>query len=111
MSIFSELTLKVPILIIQVMDKLELKKIVRDSSLGDDDKKEWETLVDSMPEDAAEALFGMFSEYPGEIEWFNKIYKKKKEAFLLMKQDSAKGKAFFEEIIREEKEKLKELAK
>lgn len=111
MSIFSKLTLKVLIFIIRVMDKLELKKIVRDSSLEENDKKEWEVLIDSMPEDAAEALFRMFTEFPDEIGWFNEIHKKKKEAFSLMRQDAVKGKAFFEEIAKEEKEKLKDLAR
>jgi len=93
------------------MKKQEFAKFIENSDLEESDKKEWGFLVDSMPEDAAEALLGMFSEFPNEIGWFNEIYKKKKEVFSLMKQDKTKGEAFLREIVREEKEKLNDLAK
>lgn len=94
------------------MDKKEeLKKIIQESGIPDDDKKEWEFLVNSSPDDFASNLLDTFSKFPTEIGWFNDIYKRKRDAFTLMESDEGKGRQMLEEIFQEEKMKLEELGK
>jgi hypothetical protein len=91
--------------------KEELKKIIQESGIPDDDKKEWEFLVNSSPDDFASNLLDTFSKFPTESGWFNDIYKRKRDAFTLMESDEGKGRQMLEEIFQEEKMKLEELGK
>ncbi|MDP1845345.1 MAG: hypothetical protein Q8L09_01190 [Candidatus Moranbacteria bacterium] len=91
--------------------KQELIKLIQESSISDGDKKEWEFLVNSSPDDFVSNLLEMYSKFPAEISWFNDIYKKKKQAFSIMESDKTKGNAMLEEIFKEEKIKLEGLEK
>jgi len=91
--------------------KQELIKIIQESDISEDDKKEWEFLVDSSPDDFVGNLLEMYSKFPSEIGWFNDIYKRKKEAFALMENEKEKADVMLSEIFEEEKKKLDELEK
>ncbi len=93
------------------MDSKEnLKKIIKESQLSLEDKKEWERLVSEAPESFIEVVSDALENYPEEIEWFNSMYKRKKEAYHLSQKDPEKGKQMLGEIFEEEKEKLQQLS-
>jgi hypothetical protein len=89
--------------------KQELIKIIRESDISEDDKREWEFLVSSSPDDFVGNLLDMYSKFPAEIGWFNDIYKRKKEAFAVMENQKEKADEMLSEIFEEEKKKLDEL--
>lgn len=91
--------------------KQELIKLIQESNISEDDKKEWEFLVNSSPDGFVTKLLEMYSKFPAEIGWFNDVYKKKKQAFSMMESNKAKGNAMLEEIFEEEKIKLAGLSK
>jgi hypothetical protein len=93
----------------KVDKKQELIKIIQGSDISEDDKKEWEFLVNSSPDDFVGNLLEMYSKFPAEIGWFNDIYKRKKTAFALMENEKEKADAMLAEIFEEEKRKLEEL--
>ncbi len=89
--------------------KEELIKFIKNSDISEDDKKEWESLVNSAPDDFADNLLEVLSVFPGEMGWFNDIYKRKKDAFVVMKTNKEKAKSLLQDIFVEEKNKLKRL--
>ena len=93
----------------KVNKKQELIKRIQESDISEDDKKEWEFLVDSSPDDFVSNLLEMYSKFPAEIGWFNDIYKRKKTAFALMENEKEKSESMLSEIFEEEKRKLEEL--
>jgi hypothetical protein len=86
--------------------KQELIEFIKKAELLEADQKEWEELINSSPDEYVEGLWELFRKFPGEISWFNDLYKRKKEAFSIMKKDKAEGEALFQKIVQEEKEKL-----
>jgi hypothetical protein len=90
--------------------KEKLTELIRKSNLEEADKKEWEILINASPEEFAESFLEVFSQFPDEIGWFNETYKKKKEAFTIMKDDKVKGQEMLAKVYEEEKNKLEELA-
>lgn len=95
----------------QMDKKQELIKLIQESNISDEDKKEWGILIGASPEEYASGLLQLFTKFPSEIGWFNDIYKKKKQAFSFMESDKTKGNAMLEKIFKEEKIKLDELSK
>jgi hypothetical protein len=89
--------------------KQELIKIIQESDISEDDKREWEFLVNSSPDDFVGNLLEMYSRFPSEIGWFNDIYKRKKAAFAIMENEKEKAESMLSEIFEEEKKKLDEL--
>jgi hypothetical protein len=89
----------------------ELIKIILESDISENDKKEWEFLVSSSPDDFVSNLLEMYSNFPAEIGWFNDIYKRKKAAFAVMENEKEKADAMLSEIFEEEKKKMDELGK
>jgi hypothetical protein len=90
------------------MDKKEeLIKIIKNSDIQQDDKKEWGLLINSAPADFVDSLWEIASVFPDEIGWFNDIYKRKQGAFSLMKSDKEKATALLQDIFIEEKNKFK----
>lgn len=89
----------------------ELFEIIKNSQLAEADKKEWERLIKSSANGFVAEIFELFSEYPEEIGWFNDIYKRKKGAFKLGEGNREKTRTLFEEIFKEEIEKLEQLSK
>jgi hypothetical protein len=90
--------------------KQKLIDLIKNSDLQEADKNEWEVLINASPDEFAESFLEVFSQFPDEIGWFNETYKKKKEAFSVMKDDKAKGQEMLVKIYEEEKNKLEELA-
>lgn len=88
------------------MNKQRLLEIIKNSGLPEEDKKEWESIIESSPQEVTETLFGVFSQFPEGIDWLNDVYKRKKGAFSEIRRDKVKGENIFLEIIKEEKEKL-----
>lgn len=91
--------------------KQELIKIIQASDISEDDKKEWEFMINSSPDDFVSNLLDMYSRFPSEIGWFNDIYKRKKAAFEMMESEKEKADAALSEIFEEEKKKMDELEK
>lgn len=89
--------------------KQELKNLIKNSNLEENDKIKWEEIVRIFPEDTVEAFLEIFSSFPEEISWFNENYKKKEKAAILLKEDKEKGQAALDEIYKEEAEKIKTL--
>jgi len=90
--------------------KQKLLDLIKNSDLDETDKKEWEILINASPDEFAESFLEVFSQFQDEIGWFNETYKKKKEAFAVMKDDKVKGQEMLAKIYEEEKNKLEELA-
>ncbi len=94
------------------MDKRQkLIKLIQNSNLTDGDKREWEMLVDASPDGFIEGFLEVFTEYPNEIGWFNDTYKRKREAFALMKTNKAKAQSLLDGIYKEEGDKLANILK
>ncbi len=91
-------------------NKQKILKIVQNSQLSPEDKKEWETLAGSAPAEFLESAAVILESFPEETQWFTDIFKKKKAAFAALKEDKAKGEKLLQEIFQLEKEKLEEMA-
>ena len=81
--------------------KEELIKIIRNSHISADDKNEWEILVNSVSDDFVDDLLEVLSKFPGEVGWFNDIYKRKKEAFAMMGNNKEGANALLQDIFTE----------
>lgn len=91
-------------------NKQKILKIVQGSQLSSEDQKEWEALAGSAPAEFLESAVVILESFPEEISWFTDIFKKKKAAFAVLREDKAKGEKLLQEIFQSEKEKLEELA-
>jgi hypothetical protein len=87
----------------------ELIDIIKNSLLSQEDKKEWESMVSVMPDDAAGVLLKTVKEGIMDIGKMNGFYQRKKEAVSIMKDDKAKGQEMLDAIYREEAEMLNNL--
>jgi hypothetical protein len=92
------------------MNKKEsLKKIISVSSLNEEDKKFWEENLNNTADELAESIYDMLSEFPDELPWLTDIYKRKKKAFEILKENKKEGDKLLSEIFAEEKEKLEKI--
>lgn len=92
------------------MNKKEsLKKIISVSSLNEEDKKFWEENLNNTADELAESIYNMLSEFPDELPWLTDIYKRKKKAFEILKENKKEGDKLLSEIFAEEKEKLEKI--
>lgn len=92
-------------------DTAILINIIKKSNLSETEKAEWQAIVENSPEVFTESLSVVLLNFPDQLEWFNKIYQRKKAAFSILKEDKDQGRALLDEIYKEEKDKLEELAK
>lgn len=91
--------------IIKVMAKLdELKTLINQASLSDEDKAVWLKYSEGLSDFFAEHLVYLFSEMPDKVQWLTDNFKRKAE--VLLKNDQVGWK----KIIAEEKEVLNNLA-
>jgi hypothetical protein len=90
--------------------KQKIIELLWQNGIGETERKEWEILLHSSPDEFADNLFEIFSTHPEEIAWFNDAYKRKKEAFAMMESDKSKAQEALRQIFEEEKAKLDELA-
>jgi len=88
--------------------KQKLIYLIDQSSLSAEDKSAWSIAVESYPEQAVESFLDIFSNFPEEIVWFNDLYKRKTEAFQILKENEVKGWSLLQEIFSEEKNKLEQ---
>ena len=89
---------------------INLIDIIKKSDLPEPEKEEWEAIIKNSPKVFTESLEVVLSNFPGQIEWFNGIYQRKKQAFDALLKDKDKGQAVLKEIYQEEKDRLEELA-
>lgn len=82
----------------------ELKTLINQASLSDDDKAVWLKYAESLSEFFADHLAYLFSEMPDKVQWLTDNYKKKLS--ILLKNDQAG----WEKVLEEEKEVLSNLA-
>lgn len=87
-------------------ERQELINLIKKAGLPPADQAEWELLISSSPANYVGGLLRTFKEFPGEIGWFNSVYKRKKEAFSKMRNSKTKGEALFQKIVQEERDKL-----
>ena len=91
-------------------DKKEaLKKIIGISNLPDTDKKFWNENFEIIPGELAQNIYDMLAEFPAELPWLTDIYKRKRKAFEIMKENKEEGQKLLSAIFTEEKEKLEKL--
>lgn len=90
--------------------KQELIKLIQESNISDEDKKEWGMLIGASSEKYASGLLELFTKFPNEIGWFTDIYKRKKQAFSMMENDKEKAREVLNIIFQEEKAKLDKLS-
>lgn len=92
------------------MDKKQnLIQIIQNSQLAKEDKKEWEFIIGSSPSDFISSTYEFLTAFPGELEWLNDTYKRKKSAFGILAADKEKGQAMLDAVYQEEKDKLEKL--
>lgn len=89
--------------------KQELKNLIKNSNLGENDKIKWEKLIEIFTEDTVESFLEIFQKFPEEIGWFNENHKKKEKAAEFLKEDKKKGQQILSEIYEEEAEKSQAL--
>ena len=90
-------------------NKQKILNIVQNSPLSAKDKKEWERIANSWPEELLKSAITVLEAFPGELSWFTDIFKRKKEAFTVLKNDKEKGKKILQEIFNEERKKIEEI--
>lgn len=89
--------------------KQQLINLIKSSELAEKDKNEWESFVGNLTEDAVEIFLEILEKFPKEFGWFNEIYKRKKEAFELVRKNKAEGNRILSGIYQEEFEKIQTL--
>ncbi len=89
--------------------KQNLIQLIQNSLLGQEDKKEWELIVGASPDNFISGTYEFLTAFPGELEWLNDAYKRKKEAFQALAADEEKGQAMLDAIYQEERERLERL--
>jgi hypothetical protein len=89
--------------------KVKLVEFIGLSALSNEDKASWMEMLANSPENFIESLSEILEQFPGELPWFNEIYKRKKEAFAMFDKNKAEGQKRLREIYEEEKTKLEEL--
>jgi len=87
-------------------NKQKILNLVQNSPLSNEDKKEWEALVDSSPEISIESIATILESLPEELGWLTDVLKRKKEAFLVLKEDKEKGEKMLQVIYQEERKKI-----
>ena len=87
-------------------NKQKILDLVHNSPLSDEDKKEWKALANSSPEVSLESIAILLESLPEELGWFTDILKRKKEAFLALKEDKEKGEKMLQAIYQEERKKI-----
>jgi hypothetical protein len=90
-------------------NKQKILNIIEKSQLSAEDKKEWETIANSWPEELLESTIVILETFPSELPWFTDIFKRKKEAFAVLKNDREKGEKMLKEIFEEERKKIEEM--
>lgn len=90
-------------------DKEKLSLLIKNSSLEEKDKADWEKMISVSQDNFIESLLEILEEFPQELGWFNEIYKRKRQAFTILKENKAEGEALLKNIYQEEKEKLETL--
>ena len=90
-------------------NKQKILNIVQNSQLSAEDKKEWKAIAHSWPEELLESAVVILETFPGELVWFTDIFKRKKEAFVVLKSDKEKGEKILGEICEEERKKIEEI--
>lgn len=92
------------------MEKIQnLIQIIQAGQIGEKEKKEWESFINASPEEVIEGMLELFTQFPGELEWIDKVYKRKKEAFRIFETDKKKGQEALDAIYHEERERLDKL--
>lgn len=90
-------------------NKEKLSLLIKNSSLEEKDKADWENMIASSQDNFIESLLEILEEFPHELGWFTEIYKRKRQAFATLKENKPEGEALLKEIYQEEKEKLETL--
>lgn len=90
-------------------NKETLQKTISESNLTQEEKNFWDSIILSAPEELIEGINETLLEFPNELPWLTQIYRRKKEAFEIMKSDKEKARELLAQIYKEEKEKLKKL--
>lgn len=90
-------------------NKQKLISIIGQSPLSANDQKMWATFIDQYPGEAIDSFLEIFTNFPEDIPWFNNLYKRKHEAFGLIRQDKARAHSLLQTIFLEENAKLTEI--
>ena len=90
-------------------NKQKLISIIGQSHLEPDDQKMWVSFIEQYPQEAIESFLEIFTKFPDDILWFNDLYKRKRGAFELLRQDKTKAQDLLQKIFLEENTKLTEL--
>lgn len=92
------------------MDKKQnLIQIIQAGQIGEREKKEWELFVSASPEEVIDGMLELLTRFPGELEWIDSVYKRKKEAFRLYEADRGEGQKMLDAIYHDERERLDKL--
>jgi|WetSurMetagenome_2_1015567.scaffolds.fasta_scaffold522917_2 hypothetical protein len=86
--------------------KEDLIELIKNSSLSDEEKNEWESMIMALSHRVVSDMYEFLSQYPQEITWFNDFYKRKQEAFKVLEKNESKGKDMLSHICMEETDKL-----
>ena len=65
--------------------------IIKKSDLSELEKEEWSAIIKNSPKVFTESLAVVLSNFPEQLNWFNGIYQRKKDAFVVLKEDKNKG--------------------
>ena len=90
-------------------NKETLREFIENSSLSEEDKTTWNTLIEVSSENFIESLSEILKQSPEELSWFNTTYKRKQAAFAILKENKNEGELLLKDIFQEEKEKLETL--
>lgn len=89
--------------------KQNLIQLIQNSSLEEKDRQEWELMIGASPDDFIFSTYEFLTAFPGELEWLNGTYKRKKEAFGVLADNKEKGQAMLDAIYQEERYRLEKL--
>jgi len=90
-------------------NKQKFSQLIDGSSLPEDDKSEWHSIINDSPETLVDTFYQTLESYPQELPWFNEIYKRKKLALAMLNSNNTEAKAQLAKIYEEEKNKLEKL--
>lgn len=92
------------------MDKKQnIIQIIQAGQIGEKEKKEWELFINASPDEVVEGMLELLTRFPGELEWMDNVYKRKKEAFRVFEVDRKKGQEMLDVIYHEERERMEKL--
>ena len=80
--------------------KEELKKIIEESSLSEEDKEVWRRAIELNEPELLEMVYNYLAEEPGKLAWLTEMLKKKMEALKNGDKD------LWEEIVKGEVEEI-----